>query len=55
MKLSKSVKTLILSALLTTGVVLAAQSNSADAAQKKPNFLVFLTDDAGMDQLRLYG
>ena len=55
MKLSKLVKTLVLSALLTTGIVLAAQSNSANAAQKKPNFLVFLTDDAGMDQLRLYG
>lgn len=55
MKFSDVMKGLLASALLLGGfaaeTAMAARSNTP----KKPNVLMFLTDDAGMDQLTLYG
>jgi arylsulfatase A-like enzyme len=53
MKLIHFAKTLAATALIMGG--LAGITLPAQAAPKKPNVLVLLTDDAGMDQLRLYG
>lgn len=50
MKLFHVIKTLALSAVVAGSVTVAAE-----AASKKPNVLVLLTDDAGMDQNLLYG
>jgi arylsulfatase A-like enzyme len=54
MKLSQVMKTLLVSALVAGGVALATQPSPALAAKKKPNVLLFLTDDTGLDQLELY-
>ena len=48
------VKALLASAVLIGGMALAA-SAPAMAASKKPNVLMLLTDDIGMDQLQIYG
>lgn len=41
--------------LFVAGMVLASLAVPAEAASKKVNVLMLLSDDAGMDQLRLYG
>jgi hypothetical protein len=41
--------------LFVAGIVLASLAAPAEAASKKVNVLMLLSDDAGMDQLRLYG
>lgn len=41
--------------LFVAGMVLASLAAPAEAASKKVNVLMLLSDDAGMDQLRLYG
>lgn len=53
--LSKVMKNVIATALLAGGVAVAAAPAPAHAAKKKPNVLLLLTDDTGMDQLQLYG
>lgn len=55
MMLSNMMKSLLASALIVGGVALAASPSTALAAKKKPNVLLLLTDDAGIDQLQLYG
>jgi hypothetical protein len=44
-------KTILTSALLMAGMAIAALPAPAMAAFKKPNVLMLLTDDIGMDQL----
>ena len=41
--------------LFVAGMALAAHTSPATAATKKPNVLMLLTDDVGIDQLQIYG
>ena len=55
MKLSHVLKTLAFSVIMAASMATAGQAATKSAEASKPNILVLLTDDAGMDQLQLYG
>ena len=55
MKLSSVFKALALSVMVTGCLAGPLKAASKGDASDKPNILVLLTDDAGMDQLQLYG
>ncbi len=63
MNISGLTKRLVVSAVAGCGMLLAAwqapalaaTSTSTSSTAKKPNVLLMLTDDVGIDQLRLYG
>ena len=45
----------VMAATVMGGMLVAGLACPAEAASRKPNVLVVLTDDMGMDQLQLYG
>ena len=55
MKLSQLLHNLVASALAVAGILFSVVPAPAIAASKKPNVLVILTDDLGLDQLQIYG
>ena len=55
MKLSQLLHNLVASALAVAGILFSVVPAPAIAASKKPNVLLMLTDDLGLDQLQIYG
>lgn len=53
--MKKLLKTLALSAFVAGAALAPLAANAATAKPSKPNVLLLLTDDIGLDQLRIYG